>query len=100
MTNESVNMSDLLTMNKAQMSTLASTFETQSAVVTELMRLINQGLDTTEWQGARSRQFRQMWIEQFQPNLVLLRDSLAQNSTFLNAELANAVRVMDQLAAS
>ncbi|MEM9203362.1 MAG: WXG100 family type VII secretion target [Actinomycetota bacterium] len=86
---------DLLAMNKSQMEALGANFRQQAEAVERVIAAIQGGIDGTNWQGARSEQFRTVWESQFKRNLMALRDTLGEHSAFIGRELEAAKVALD-----
>ncbi len=88
-------MSEVLIMNKEQMVTLKRDFLARAEQVQELRNGLQRTLDGTTWDGRRAREFRQLWVAEFAPNLVKLEQALRENGRFIGKERANAITAMD-----
>lgn len=86
---------DMLVMNKSQMEALGANFRQQAEAVERVIAAIQGGVDGTNWQGRRAEHFRSAWESQFKRNLLALRDTLGEHSTFIARERDAAISALD-----
>ncbi|MBM3681693.1 MAG: hypothetical protein FJW81_10330 [Actinobacteria bacterium] len=67
-----------------QLAALKSTFDRQSALVTEMLTSIRNQLGNTYWEGPAAARFREAWQADFEPMLQRLQTSMNESGAEIN----------------